>query len=164
MHYSQLFVPLNAVSFSFEPHSDQLLKGSSFSTVVRIAPLSDAIELDPWAPLTFLWRPENQATADRLVIQPDSPGVYRATIPEVRTNAQYGALFNGFQSASRGVTVLDPPVLRSFRVRLDYPRYTGLPPKLQEEFVGDIAALPGTSVTLTGISSNDLALAQVLFS
>lgn len=163
IQYSKPFTPENAVSFSFEPEHDTILKGSAFSAAVRITAVSEARPIDPQAPLIFLWTPDNQAISERLTLRPDSPGVYRVTIPNVRTNAEYAALFDGFRSASHLLVVLDAPVLRSLRVRLDYPRYTGLPPKLQEEFVGDIAALPGTIVTLTGIASNELRSAKVRF-
>lgn len=164
LHFDVQFASLNAVEFSFETETDQILKGSAFSAIVRVHPASPNQDIDLGATLTFLWQPEDQASPDRIVLQPESAGVYRATIPDVRSNAVYRARFNGYESDLHALTVLDPPALRSFRVRLDYPRYTGLPPKLQEEFVGDIAALPGTMVTLTGSASKELASAEVRFS
>jgi hypothetical protein len=130
IHFSRPFVPDNAVSFSFHPGSTELIKGSILTATVRITSLSPDGRLDLREPLTFLWKPMNQNEADKFVVVADSPGVFRTTIADIRTNAEYSAVFDGFPSASYQITVLDPPILRSFRVRLDYPRYTGLPPRI----------------------------------
>ena len=164
VHFSTAYAPANAVSFSFEPGSAEILKGSRFTTVIRVSPLAGSQMLDLRTSLTFLWRPETQAMAERIELFPDSPGVYRASLDGVRVSGDFAAEFRGFESPWNRLRVLDPPILRSFRVRLDYPRYSGLPPRIQEEFVGDLAALPGTTVTLTGTSTNDIRSAQVRFS
>lgn len=164
VHYSTAYAPSNAVRFSFEPGSTEILKGSRFTTVVRVSPLVGSEMPDLRASLTFLWKPETQARPERVELVPDSPGVYRASIDAVRMSGDFAADFNNFQSAWHHLAVLDQPVLRSFRVRLDYPRYSGLPPRIQEEFLGDLAALPGTTVTLTGVSTNEIRSARVHFS
>ncbi|HLF20304.1 MAG TPA: DUF4175 family protein, partial [Bacteroidota bacterium] len=58
---------------------------------------------------------------------------------------------------------VDRPILRSFRVRLDFPQYTKLPQRIQEEFIGDVTALAGTRISLNGSSSKDLHEAAVVF-
>ncbi len=163
LHFDQSFLPPGAVTFSFDGATEQVLKGATFSTTIRVRPLSEGTVLDPRAPLTFLWKPDGQAAPDLLSLLPDSAGCYRVTIANVRRNSVYSARFGDFDSDLRRLRVLDPPALRSFRVRLDYPSYTRLPARFQEEFVGDITALPGTRVTLTGLSSNDLASAELRF-
>ncbi len=81
----------------------------------------------------------------------------------VRTTTEYFARFADAESERYKLTVLNRPLIRLFRVRLDYPAYTKIPPKVLDEFIGDVTALKGTRVNISGSASKPLKEAAVQF-
>ncbi len=79
----------------------------------------------------------------------------------VRRPLQFQVLAGDGSSAVHRITVIDPPYVDRLRLDLDYPAYTGLAPR-REDNHGDIRALPGTTVDLTIFASKSLSAAAVV--
>jgi hypothetical protein len=92
-----------------------------------------------------------------------SAGFYQHRFENVRENFSYRVQLGGNRSEWYDVRVVDLPQVRRLRVSLQFPKYTGLPPRDLEENVGDIQALPGTVATFSIQSNKDLATAQLVF-
>ncbi|RKY88344.1 hypothetical protein DRQ09_03005 [candidate division KSB1 bacterium] len=73
----------------------------------------------------------------------------------------YGLKRGGFLKKFEVVTgeyrinVIQPPVIKKIKVKLDYPEYSGLGSRYLEDNIGDITTLKGTKVTVE-ISSNKI--------
>ena len=75
-------------------------------------------------------------------------GEYAARLFDVDTAAQYAVEAAGVRSPTFAVTVTDLPTVRTIALDYRFPPYTGLPPQKVEDG-GDVAALRGTTVTVT---------------
>jgi hypothetical protein len=156
---TEFTAPPNYV-FDISPGNKEVVKGADVEISIGI---SSPGQLDHrQLPLHFSMQRENQTRADEVVLRADSAGFYRTTLEGLRTTTTYFARLADTESDRFKLTVIDRPVIRSLQVRLDYPPYAKLQPRLQEEFVGDVTALAGTRVTISGLSSKPLRHAQVL--
>ena len=162
IHFRKEFVPPPRVLFEVSPGSREIIKGQDVYITVRVVPGTRAFRKLP-PDLVLAKRTEGQGAPDEYSLRPDSSGLYRMTMPAVRFTTEYFARYAGVESKHYMLTVLDRPIIRSFRVRLEPPSYTRLPSQLQDEFAGDVSAVEGTRVFVSGFSSKPLIHASLSF-
>ena len=92
-----------------------------------------------------------------------STGLYQHKFENVREDFSYRVQLGGAQSRWFGVRVVELPQVRRLNVSLQFPKYTGLPPRELEENVGDVQALAGTIASLRVQSNKELSSAQLAF-
>ena len=80
---------------------------------------------------------------------------------DVRQSFEIQALAGDGTTRIQQLTVIDPPVVTGLRLEYDYPAYSGLAPRVEEEG-GDIRALAGTRIRLTATSTKTLAAADLV--
>jgi hypothetical protein len=154
-HFTNSFAPPAKYSFEILPGSKEIVKGDNVDVVVKVFSHLPAFA-SPDQPLVLIRKQQGQDNTDDATVKPDSTGVYRTTFSMIHATTNYYARFGGEESEHYTLTVLDRPILRSFHVRLEYPAYAKLPAKTQDDFVGDITALAGTRVTISGFASKPL--------
>lgn len=74
------------------------------------------------------------------------------TFPQVQQSFHYAIAVGDDRSPEYEVRVIDPPAVKRLRLHYQYPAYSRLPDRIEEEG-GDIQGLPGTRVALE-ISAN----------
>ncbi len=160
IHFEKDFIPPPAVTFEIAPGNKEIVKGDDVPIAIRVVPALHAFRRLP-AELVLECRANGQDAPDETVLRPDSSGLYRTILTGVRTTIRYNARYAGIESPRYTLSVLDRPVIRSFRVRLHPPAYTGQAERLQDEFVGDVQAPEGTRITITGTASHALDWAWI---
>ncbi len=88
-------------------------------------------------------------------MQRNPDGSYSFTIYAVRDAAAYYVTAGRLKSAEHHINVVDLPAIERFKVRYDYPTWTGLEGR-EEEGGGDLRAVAGTRVTLELTTSQPL--------
>ncbi|MGA3285961.1 MAG: DUF4175 family protein [Bacteroidota bacterium] len=162
IHFTQEFTPPPKYQIELSPGNKEIVKGENVDVRVKVTSLLPAFT--PRSPeLTIVRQQEGQENFDELKVKPDSDGVFNTTFQAVRTTTKYFAQFADIESERYTLAVLDRPLIRSFRVRLDYPAYTKIPPMMMDEFVGDVTALIGTRVTISGAASKPLKESVIQF-
>ena len=96
--------------------------------------------------------------ADVAVVDEDTT---RYTFRAVKRSLTYLVLAGDGEAGPYRVTVIDRPMVRRIRAQYDYPSYTGLPNKVEEE--GHLSAIRGTSVTLDIVANKPLQAAELRF-
>ncbi len=162
-HFNRDFVSPSEFVFEISPGNSEVVKGQTVPVSVRVQSTSLIAQASKQRPVSLYWRMEGTQSVESTELRPDSTGVYRTSFQGIRGSTEYYARISSTESQHYKLTVVDRPVFRSFQVRLEYPAYTKLPPKVQEEFIGDVIALAGTKVTLTGVASKDLHDGKVVF-
>ncbi|MFH0990920.1 MAG: DUF4175 family protein [bacterium] len=159
-NYTEEFAVPAEYSFELTPGNKEIVKGQSVELTARVFDTFGSRVAGQ--PLTLFWKVEGQETYDQLLLQPDSTGMVKTTMHNIRATTSYFAQLRTTQSARCTLTVIDRPLIRSFQVRLEYPSYAKLPPRVQEEFVGDITALAGTQATIMGTASKDILSGRIV--
>ncbi len=162
IHYSREFTPPPQYLIEILPGNKEIVKGENVDVSVSVKALLPSLRQDVQE-LIISRQQEGQENSEEIRVQADSSGMYRTTFQTVRSTTQYFARVEDSESDHFVLTVLDRPLIRSFRVRLDYPAYSKIPPKTLDEFIGDLAALKGTRITISGVSSKPLKEASIQF-
>ncbi len=145
------------------PGNSEVVKGQSVQIAVRVQSASAISVARKLPSLNLYWRLEGTQNFENEELRIDSTGTYKTSFPSLRGSTEYYARIAETESPHYRLSVVDRPVLRSFQVRLEYPAYAKLPPKVQEEFIGDVTALAGTKVTLGGVTSKYLREGKIVF-
>ena len=157
------FIPPAQYVFEVSPGNKEVVKGENVTIAVRVSSSIVSPATLQRTPISLLWNKEGQTKSEEITLRADSNDVYQTILAGLRTTTEYYVRLDGVESESYKLVVIDRPMIRSFQIRLDYPSYTKLQPRLQDEFVGDIAALAGTRATATAISSKNLKDARIVF-
>ena len=104
---------------------------------------------------------ESSWLREQLLVETAMDARARYVWEDVRQSFEVQARAGDAETAVTRVAVLDPPVVTSIRLAFDYPAYSALPPRIEED-AGDFRALPGTRVHLTASSNKNLRTAQIV--
>ena len=83
------------------------------------------------------------------------------TFPQVQRSFRYAIAAGDDRSPEYEVRVIDPPAVKHLRLHYQYPAYSQLPDRIEEEG-GDIQGLPGTRVALEIAASKPLSKATLV--
>jgi hypothetical protein len=137
------------ISIAVEPGNARVVAGQPLTVRVRVAGVPNGFDARPTISITTGSSARRQAMAangDRFELRMNA----------VTASFRYEVSAAGVHSPGFEVTVLHRPSLQQIDVAYQYPSYTGMPPR-NEEDSGDIYAPAGTRVTLRVHSSKQLA-------
>jgi len=106
---------------------------------------------------------DSREVAEVVNIEPDSNRAYHHTVINLRTPIRYFVRAEDKVSDVYTIQVERRPFVQKLRIRLDFPQYTELPFRYQEDNVGDITALIGTRVRLQVNANKELKTARLVF-
>lgn len=86
---------------------------------------------------------------------------YQFFIFNIQDSVEYFVEANGVKSETFKLTVVDLPYVKQIDTTLNYPSYTGLPPKTTEDS-GDVAALKGSVVHITARLTGKVKTAHIV--
>ena len=137
------FAPPAPYRFDVAPGDVELARGEALTVEAR--PVGTALPPDA---VLEVGRADEEAL-DRVRLHLEG-GRFRHTVPNVRADLRYRVVSDeGVASAWFEAAVVERPVVRGLRVALRPPGYTGLPTRRLAPGVGDVLALPGTTVQVT---------------
>ncbi len=87
---------------------------------------------------------------------------FQAVLPNVKEDLAYYVRAGGARTGEYELRVLDLPRATSFRVRYEYPAYTGLHAEESQNLTGDLAAPRGSRALLTLTTNRNVASAAIL--
>jgi len=162
IHCTREFAPPPKYFFEISPGNKEIVKGENVALRIKVTSLLPTFTLRS-TEIAIYRQQQGQENYDEMKVKPDSSGTYHTTFSTLRTTTEYFARIADAESEHYKLIVLDRPLIRSFQVRLDYPGYTKISQRTMDEFVGDITALTGTRVTISGAASKSLKEAFLQF-
>ena len=96
--------------------------------------------------VTLLRRDGPNTPPERITLRADSGQTFRHTLPAVRESFQYRIGAAPLQTQWYAVEVRTRPLVRQLQLTVTPPDYTGLPSRTLNANVGDVSALPGTTI------------------
>ena len=163
IHCSERFTPPAKYHFEILPGNKEIVKNDNVDVSIKITSSLPAFATSNQS-LLLIRKQQGQENNEEITVKPDSTGIYRTMFSTLHATTEYYAHFGGEESEHFTLTVLDRPILRSFHVRLEYPAYAKLSAKTQDDFAGDITALAGTRVMISGFASKPLRSAALMMS
>lgn len=160
LHWNERFLPPPPFSLRVEPVAADVLRNTSVRITVHVAGIEPA-------ELKLFIRPQQQAEPEAIAPRRDSIGRYVLELSTIKSTIDYYAAAPWYDEEVRSnigrITVSDYPMVRSFQLHVEQPRYSGRSPLELDETNADIVALRGSQALLRIIANKPLARAAVVF-
>ncbi len=98
---------------------------------------------------------------EEVLLEAGGPDSLRHLFEEVRSTFDFEVAAGDGEAGPYRVTVIDPPEVTRLSLRYDYPEYSGLPPRVEDQG-GDVRALAGTVVEWGIHASKPLSAAALV--
>lgn len=161
IHHDQTFTPPAIFSISVRPGTIDIIKGESPTVEAMVVPGAGINTLPEELVLSFA--AEDVEISENIILHADSAGTFRYRFPPMKQSTSYYFSAGSISSEKHTISVIDLPFVRSLSVTLDPPQYTALQQEHLEENIGDILALPGTTVNWEISPSKPIASAAIVF-
>jgi len=157
IRYDEAFAAERTLTLNVEPGDIEVVRGQPLTITVRTSGMkAERVALNT--------RPEGRIDFESAEMQAAEPaGTFTLELPGVRSTTSYFASSGGSSSERYTITVVDRPIVKSFMLSVKPPPYTRLPEKKLDENIGDISALPGSTVGVSIEASKEVAAAQMIF-
>ena len=149
VHFRTEFRLPPAFTFLIRPGNAEIVKGESVPVSVSLIENAETVmPLHRSLPkrIAISVRQADMSSGEQVEVQADSSGQFRYMLVSIRQSAEYFATAEGIESSRYTITVVDRPVVRSLAVHLTPPSYSRLPEQSLDENIGDVLALPGTTI------------------
>lgn len=88
---------------------------------------------------------------------------FRYTIPELRDSLRYSISIKNQETDEYKLSVIELPLLRRLQLKVNPPAYSRLQPYFLEENIGDVSALKGSLIEVSGEANKSIALGTISF-
>lgn len=158
--FTHNYVTPSAYTFEITPGDTELSRGDTLNVHIKLG-LVTAARFP--SHLTFSEKYSDEKIFERHPVKENSDGNYLVSMPDIRGNLVYYVTAGNQRSRDFNVSAVDLPIVRDFTIRLVYPQYTGKPPELLQEDIGDFSALVGTRAEYSLRSNKRLLKAWISF-
>mgnify|MGYP006277954593 CR=1 FL=1 len=154
-HPRQSFQDIQPVNFVVLPGDTRVLKGDDVHLRVW---LSDSTITQ--STLTL----KNQAASQQIELQKTTDDTFRHTIAEVRDTLVYSIRAAQQKTPQYRITITERPLLRTLNLKVTPPRYANMDAYFLDDNIGDVSALKGTRVDVSGFANKSLSSGFLQFS
>jgi hypothetical protein len=160
LHWNERFLPPPPFSLRVEPAAADVLRNTSVRITVHVAGIEPA-------ELKLFVRQQQQAQPDVFSPRRDSIGRYVLELSTLKSSIEFYAAAAWYDELVRSnigrITVSDYPMVRSFQLRIEQPRYSGRSPLELDETNADIVALRGSQAFFRILANKTIVRAAVVF-
>ncbi len=157
LHPATQFKPRLVEAIIVLPGNVSLVEGDSCNITIRV---KGAFHGNP----VLSYRQEAKEIFEQTELAPDSARIYHYLFKELQSPIRYFVKAHDQVSDLYTIQVEKRPFMRRLQLKLEYPSYTDLPIRYQEDNVGDVSALVGTRVQLLLQANKSLKQARQIFS
>ncbi len=140
LNYNQEFIPPPPFKILVENHPDELIAGQDFKLTAKVdgeeLPKDLYLYIKKASESEFVHYPMDQLRTDEFAFE----------FNDIKENFNYRIGNEEVVSETFGVEVLSRPAIKSFKVVVDYPGYTGMADDTLADNIGDLKVLRGTQV------------------
>ncbi len=157
IHFTEVFAAPAPFTFHIGPGDTTVVKGTDvIITLKLIGEQRTTAEL--------IVHTNGLLNEQTIQAQRDSNFQFQWHLPLVKNSLEYCARVNDYKSREYTINVIDRPMVKSFRIILKPPGYTGLQSQMLDENMGDITALSGTHVEMSVNVNKDSTKGWIVFS
>lgn len=164
VNYDQEYIVPQRYTFVIYPGNVEIIKGEDVEISVAVRNTNTHGSSEIIGSPVLVMGNQQESAIERINLEKEIPFRFKKRLEKIRASFSYFIELDDTRSDTYKVTVVDRPVIRSLRVRLDFPKYSKLPSRIQEDFVGDVTALAGTKITIEGSSSKDISRGKLNWS
>ncbi len=152
------------IIFEIEPGDIEVLKGERVDISINVKANKEGLDIHTIKFYTLEKRHDGtEILLDEKELETDVNGFFLTNIENVNGDIRYYAEYEGIESPKYNITVLDYPIVKSFRVTVHSPEFTGIPPRELKENEGDVFCAEGSRLEFSINSSRELSSAGIEF-
>ncbi len=140
LNYNQDFIPPPPFAIVVENHPEELIAGQDFKLQAKVdgdeLPQDLYLYIKKASETEFIHYPMDQLRSDEFAYE----------FNDIKENFNYRIGNEEVMSDIYGVEVLTRPAIKTFKVVVDYPSYTGMTDDTLADNIGDLKVLRGTTV------------------
>lgn len=156
VHFGQSFAAPQPILFTILPGNAEVVRGQNVPVVIRT-------EGKPVQSIALHTRQQGQLDFEKLNLTRAPDGSFKSEMANMKLSTEYFASAEDIESNRYTIKVLDRPLIRSLQVGVTSPAYTRIPARQLEENAGDVAAYPGSHVTVRLTASKEISSATIVF-
>ncbi len=160
LDFTHNYVTPLVYTFEIAPGDTELSRGDTLNVHVKLG-LVTAARFP--SDISVSEKYSDEKVFEGHVVKERGDGIYMFRMPDVRGDLVYYVTAGGQRSRDFSVDVVELPIVNNFTVRLVYPQYTGKPPEMLQEDIGDFSALVGTRAEYSLRSNKRLLKAWISF-
>ena len=154
--YSEAFASPVPFRLIVEPGNLSVVRGESVTVTVRV-------DGPPLPEVQLQSKSTSEEQFNTLHLKPSPDGAFHSTFSSLKTATEYYAQAHGVRSDVFTLNVIDRPVIKSLRLIIVPPSYSGLPTVHPDDNIGDVTALRGTRIQLLVDANKDLSRGRIVF-
>lgn len=154
VHPNKNFEKNDRIEFSITPGNIEILKGEDVRVQVWVSDSTAAT-----VQLAFTNKIEQQ----EIILSRTATDSFSYLIPNVRDTLDYFFSLKNQQSDNFSIFPIERPLLRTMEIHVTPPSYSKIEPFFLGENIGDINALKGSKIKLSGLANKELASADIVF-
>ena len=147
------------IHFEIEPGDVEIIKNQNLLVSAKVNHIFSGLSL-------LEWQNTDTDVSNRIDMTGKNHSLHSEfthLFNNIRENFAYRVHLDDQYSAWYQVHVLDPPIIRSLQLTIKHPSYTARGETILEKNIGDILALPGSTVSLTLETNKELKSSELLF-
>jgi hypothetical protein len=155
-NHDEMFAAPALFRFIVEPGDREVIKGENIVVTVRV-------EGEQQKTIVLADRREGETADEEQTLELRPDGVFRYEFVALKSSTVYAVRAASVRSPEYRLSVIDRPVVKVLRLRLQFPGYSGLQPRQLDDNTGDVTALKGTRVSLLLEANKALSRARLCF-
>lgn len=152
------------IAFEISPGNCETFKGDKVNVTIKVKSNKPDLKIDEIEFFTKQVTPDGyEILNDSKDLKTTGDNVFYTTIENVNTDLIYYAEYKEIRSGEYKIKISDYPIVKSFRITVVPPVYSGMPEKTLNENEGDIYCLEGSKLFFDIKTSKELSSAGILF-
>jgi DNA repair exonuclease SbcCD ATPase subunit len=150
------------IIFEIEPGDTEVVKGERVDVSILVKANKEGLDIKNLKFYTKeLKRDGTEILLNEKELETSVNGYFLTTIESVNTDLIYYAEYEGVESDRYEIKILDYPIIKSFKVTIHPPEFTGMPVRELKENEGDVFCPEGSRLDFEITSSRDLSFAGI---
>jgi hypothetical protein len=145
--------------FKVEPGDTVVPKGENVRINVKLIPQKEKLKVPEHIELYI--KGENMRKFDVKKLKLGS-NTFEYNLYNVRFPVEYFLKFKGSRSRNFKISVIDKPIIKLLKVKLNFPKYTGLEPLYLDDNLGDITGIVGTRANFEVLTNKQIMEAGII--
>jgi hypothetical protein len=151
------------IDFDVQPGNVESFKGDKVTVKIKVIPNKPGLKIDE---LNFttknVMKDGTNIINSQKTLKPDENGIFITQIENINSSLVYFAEFRDISSREFLITLAENPIIKSFKIKIIPPSFTGIPEKELDENHGDIYCYEGSKIIFDLTSNVELSSAGII--
>lgn len=151
------------IAFEISPGNYETYKGDKVNIFIKVKSNKPDLKIEEIEFFTKQYTPEGyELLSDSRDLKSPGDNTFYTTIENINTDVFYYAEYKEIRSEEYKIIISDYPIIKSFRITVTPPEFSGMPPKTLNENEGEVYCLEGSKIYFDIKASKELSSAGIL--